>query len=346
MIRWIVVAGLAVVVAVSMILFNPLSLLPEGDADVIEAVVREQGEITVNDLSTTHEADGELRFAEQREVSDLSGSGGTLTALAPLGETVGGSSILYEVDGVPTVALAGDVPAWRTMTVDDVGVDVAQLETSLVALGYDPEEALTVDDTYTSYTADVVARWQEDVGLAVTGSVDLGSVVFIPSDSSVATVSGVVGSTAQGALLTVASAERELVFPVAGELLDTIEIGTEVSARLPDRSTVTALVVELAPSGDGSWAATAEVQPGESGDDAVLPEGDAVPLTVSWVEPIADGAMTVQASALARLDDGTYAIEVVGDDGTEFVPVEIGARSGSTIEIVTDLEVGTAIIVP
>ncbi len=381
MVRWGLVALLAIAVAGAAIVANPLALLPESDADAGAVVVeREQGQIALADLSTTHEVDGELRFADQRDISvagDASTSGGgTLTALAPLGQAVAGSDVLYEIDGVPTVALIGEVPAWRTMTVDDVGVDVFQLETNLVALGYDPDGALTVDDTFTDYTADVVEQWQEDLGLNVTGRVALGSVVFVPPGSTAATIGGVVGTSPQGVLLSVASAERELAFPVAAELLDTIEIGTEVSARLPDRSTVTATVVELAPSGDGSWEAVAEVSAGEGGEGS-LPEGDAIPMTVSWVEPIATGAKTVRADALVRLDDGSYAIELVRSDSdsaagsgsesdaesdtgpgagaggasgsgqeTTFVAVEIGARSGSTIEIITDLDVGTVFIAP
>ena len=105
-------------------------------------------------------------------------------------------------------------------------------------------------------------------------------------------------------------------------------------------------MIELAPSGAGSWEAIAEISAGDEGD-VVLPDGDAVPLTVSWVEPIATGAKTVRADALIRLDDGTYAIEViVSESETEFFPVEIGARSGSTIEIVTELDVGMTFIAP
>ena len=77
--------------------------------------------------------------------------------------------------------------AWRTMAVDDVGVDVFQLEANLVDLGYDPDGELTVDDTFTDYTADVVERWQEDLALEVTGRVALGSVVFVPSGSTTTT---------------------------------------------------------------------------------------------------------------------------------------------------------------
>jgi hypothetical protein len=83
-------------------------------------------------------------------------------------------------------------------------------------------------------------------------------------------------------------------------------------------------------------------------DDAdALPEGDVVPVTVSWTEVIAADVITVRANALTRLDTGAYVLEVVESAGTtRFVEVGIGRRSGSTVELVTDLAPGTVVIAP
>ncbi|NIR34535.1 MAG: peptidoglycan-binding protein, partial [Actinobacteria bacterium] len=53
----------------------------------------------------------------------------------------------------------------------DEGPDVRQLEQALVDLGYDPDGALTVDEDFTGFTATVVERWQEDVGIEEDGIV-------------------------------------------------------------------------------------------------------------------------------------------------------------------------------
>lgn len=362
--RWVrpIVMALAVVMIVAGlgIVFNPLGWLPDGD-DETTSTPRERSEIVMSDLSETIEVDGELRFAERREIAAV--VAGTLTSVIGLDAQVSPSTVLYELDETPTVALIGDVPAWRTMTVDDVGSDVAQLESNLVALGYDPDGLLSVDDTFTSYTATVVERWQEDLGVEATGAVEWGSVVFVPTDTKVSDVAGAVGqsinasasgsstgSVAGSSVLTVSTTEREVVFVVPADQAATIDVGTEVAARLPDRSSVTATVVELTPAELGTWEARAALSVGEASDTSdgtVLPSGESVPLTVSWSYEIASDATTVRANALTRHDDGSYALEVVADDGsTSFVPVGIGAASGSTIEIIGDLPPGTAIITP
>ena len=75
-------------------------------------------------------------------------------------------------------------------------------------------------------------------------------------------------------------------------------------------------------------------------------------MTVSWTHVLSADATVVRANALTRLDDGAYVVELVenpesaGDERTRFVPVEIGARSGSMVEIVTDLEPGAVLVAP
>lgn len=344
-VRWIVLAVAGVIVVAGLVVFNPLAPLFDGEIDTVETR-REQGEISVSSLSATVEAEGELIFADQREIG--AAGNGTLTDLADLGQQAEASTVLFEVDGEPTIALVGDVPAWRAMRIDDVGDDVAQLEANLVALGYDPAGELTVDDTFTEFTSVVVERWQEDLGLGVTGSVALGSVVFVPDSSRVTSVGATVGQSlgAPGAsVLSVSSSDRRLSFMVEAADLDTIAVGTEISARLPDRSTVNATVIELAPTGDGLWTATAEMAPVDEG--VVLPDGEAIPVTVTWTEVVASEVTTVRANALTRLDNGSYVLEVVdADDSTRFVPVGIGASTGSTVEVITDLPPGTVVVAP
>ena len=48
-----------------------------------------------------------------------------------------------------------------------IGPDVLQLETALVALGYDPDNEVIVDREFTSETAAMVERWQQHLGLSL-----------------------------------------------------------------------------------------------------------------------------------------------------------------------------------
>ncbi len=127
----------------------------------------------------------------------LARAAGTVTAAASEDDVLEQGDVLFTVDDRPVVLLYGDTPAWRTMQDDDIGTDVLQLETALVALGYDPDGTVTVDDEFTSRTEQMVERWQEDLGYLdddVDGIVRLGDVVFLPGPAEVNSVLSEAGS--------------------------------------------------------------------------------------------------------------------------------------------------------
>lgn len=90
--------------------------------------------------------------------------------------------------------LTGASSAGPTMPI--TGNDVLQLEAALVALGYDPEAMLTMDDEFTLATQEIVEAWQEDIGAHVDGIVDLGELVFLPGPAQVLDVLATPGSQA------------------------------------------------------------------------------------------------------------------------------------------------------
>ena len=342
--RWIAPLLVAFGIVATVLMLDPLDLdLLTGEnatGSGAAVPVREQTEIAVASLSTTTEVDGDIGPVARRPVH-ANGSG-TVTSLTDVGDGIEPGTVLFAVDGVPTVALPGSVPAWRPMSIDTVGVDVAQLEAALTELGFDPDGAMTVDDTYTSATAAAVEAWQADVGLDVTGTVGPSSVAFVPPDTRVVSVEATVGQTvvAGGAILEVATTERELAFSLEAEQLAGITVGSTVSFRLPDRSTFDAVITDIVSDGSGSWTITGRIDEG-----APLPDGDLLPVTVSWSYLLAEDVATVPAGALTRLDSGIVVVEVVEPGGaTRFVEVGVGASSGSTVEIITDLAPGTTVI--
>ena len=340
--RWFVFVLFAGAVIAAMIILDPLARLG-GTSDLEAVTPRDRSELSVVTLSTTNEANGQLIVADSRPV--IAGSGGTVTTVIEPGVAITTGLNLYAVNGAPTVAIPGDVPAWRTLRDDDVGADVAQLEAGLVALGYDPDGTMTVDDTFTTTTEAVVERWQEDVGLPVTGAVSLGSVVFLPEGSIVSSVDAAIGQEINTgtSMLTLASTQRLVQAQIGADLLASIDIGETISARLPDRTNLQATVTDIAVAGDGVWQVSAAL----ADTDDELPSGDAIPVDVTWTEVVAADVTTVRANALTRLDSGAYVVEVVdADDSTRFVEVGIGRRSGSTVELLTDLEPGTVVIAP
>ncbi|MGI9598699.1 MAG: hypothetical protein ACR2QK_21220 [Acidimicrobiales bacterium] len=346
--RLILLGGLGVAVTAGAIIFNPLALLPAPEAESGPAP-RETAQVTVRDLERTFEADdGNIVFVGERAVTDA--RPGTIGWIVDPEQELAPGDVLYERDQQPVVLLAGDVPAWRTMGVDDVGTDVAQLEANLLALGYGDESEFTDDDTFTSTTAVIVERWQADLGVEQTGTVALGDVVFSgivsgPTGGRVGSVAASVGdSTVGSTLLVLSTADRELVFTVGAESIGYISEGTVVSGRLPDRSSVEATVVDITPIGNGQSRVTARIV---AADSVELPLGDAIPVTVSWTEVLSAEAVTVPAGAVIRLDRGGYAVEVVSDRaGTELVAVEVGAHFGTDVEILAGIEPDTTVIAP
>src|SRR5262245_56131201 len=74
---------------------------------------------------------------------------GILTRVPAVGAVVGRGQALYEVDGYPVPLWYGARPAWRAFQLGMAdGPDVRQLEANLVALGFDPDRAITVDGHY------------------------------------------------------------------------------------------------------------------------------------------------------------------------------------------------------
>lgn len=109
----------------------------------------------------------------------VNGYAGTLTsvALAREGSAVSPGDVLYTVDLEPVVALHGSVPAFRDMRQGTQGDDVSQLQRYLVEAGY---LRGVPDGKYGAATAAAVDRWSGDLGVARSGGVPLGRVVFIP----------------------------------------------------------------------------------------------------------------------------------------------------------------------
>jgi multidrug efflux pump subunit AcrA (membrane-fusion protein) len=130
------------------------------------------------------------------EATVLARLSGTVTALPAVGDVIRRGERLYGLGGEPVLLLYGSVPAYRTLAngVSD-GKDVEQLERNLAALGYEPG---TVDEEFTYTTTEAVAAWQQDLGLEVTGEVELGRVAFLRGPQRVAKLEATLGEALGG----------------------------------------------------------------------------------------------------------------------------------------------------
>jgi hypothetical protein len=267
----------------------------------------------------------------------------TITSIVAANTSIVQGEVLYTVDGAPVVALDGALPAWRSMSISSVdGADIAQLEASLVAMGYDPSLKVVVDNHFDSATRTMVKAWQKGLGLATTGTVTLGSVVFLPSSTTVSAVGRAVGdSVGDGdTILTLATPSQEVLVDVpAGDEAQVVPglavgvgsvQGTVSRLRSADRNGAVVVQALIAP-------ATAI---------ASATNGSAVKVTLTLQNNA--GVLIAPAGALVSRLDGTYAVQVQTSDGaTKWLTVEMLGVSGGNVAIRgNDLADGTVLLLP
>jgi len=275
--------------------------------------------------------------------------GGILTRVPAVGAVVGRGQALYEVDGHPVPLWYGARPAWRTFGLGMAdGPDLRQLETNLVALGFDPDRAITVDQHYGRATRAAVKRWQLAIGRARTGAVPLGQVVFAPGPIRVTAVSATVGAPVQPgtAILTATSTRPVVTVALEPAFQQLVRRGDRVEVVLPDGRSIRGRVatvgrVATQPNtgtgtggqdqgqggdggGDGSGGqATVSVTIGLA-DPRAAANLDQAPVQVAITTQAHKGVLAVPVSALLAQPGGGHAVEVVEGNARRRVPVRTG----------------------
>jgi hypothetical protein len=285
--------------------------------------------------------------------------GGILTRVPAVGGVVGRGRPLYEVDGHPVPLWYGTRPAWRALRVGmSDGPDVRQLEANLVALSFDPDRAMTVDDHFSWATAAAVKRWQQAIGRAQSGAVALGQVVFLPGPIRVTAVAATVEAPlgAGTAVLTATSVRPDgnsLPGRVAGVGRVATQPGTGTGQNGQDQgqggngngngagqATVPVTVALATPHaaangglgrvGPGPAAAGPPRRPGPGG-----PALDQAPVQVAVTTQQHKGVLAVPISALLAQPGGGYAVQVVQGGSRRLVAVRTGLfdDTGGLVEV-------------
>jgi peptidoglycan hydrolase-like protein with peptidoglycan-binding domain len=294
-------------------------------------------EVTRQTLHETLDADGELGYGPT--LTATSRRRGTVTWLPDSGAVVSRGRPLYRIDNEPAVLMYGSVPAYRAMSPGLDGPDVAQLEDNLRDLGYD---GFTVDDEYTSATADAVAEWQEDRGLPETGVVDVGQVVFAAGQVRVDSLEAEAGqAAAPGArLLTYTGTTKVVTVDLEVEDRPVAKVGATVAVELPGGKDTKGKVTEVA----------TVIEPGSGSGEDAEPTTRLEALVALSDQRVADGlgeaavdvtltaserknVLTVPVAALVALDEGGFGVEVVDGRTTRHLPVETGLFAGGRVEI-------------
>jgi len=299
------------------------------------------------DLVQRSTVSGTLGYGDHRQI--VNSRPGTITGLPEEGRVLRPGAVVCRVDERPAVLFSGSQPAWRPLAegVRD-GRDVRQLERNPRALGYDDGRELAIDGHFDASTAAAVERWQVDLGLAATGQVGLGDIVFLPGARRVGTLTVSLGDRVRPGqpVMTTSSTERLVTAKIDASEQQDIAAGDKVTIDLRNGTTTTGTITEV-----GKVASTSpdEASGGQMTSDAatstitfeVRPDQpalagslDQAPVDLGVTSERAKNALSVPVSALLALRGGRYGVEVVRAGKTSIVEVTPGLYSdGGYVEI-------------
>ncbi|NUR90324.1 MAG: peptidoglycan-binding protein, partial [Nonomuraea sp.] len=293
-------------------------------------------------LTETKTVDGTLGYGDT--VTVTAKAQGVITWLPAEGAVITRGHAVYSLDADRRPLLYGTMPLYRTLQDGVEGKDVEQLERNLAKLGY---TGFTVDDTYSSATAQAVEDWQQDLGVPETGRVEPGDVVVADGPLRVASLKVAKGATATGPVLTATGTTRQVVvaLDVADEHL--VKRGTRATVELPDGSTVKGKVTSVGKtatqSGTGDDATTTvEVKIAVSRLKAGF---DSAPVDVTLVSEQRENVLSVPVGALLALSEGGYGVQLVDGATTRYAAVETGMFADGRVEV-TGVPEGATVAVP
>ncbi|MGQ4382274.1 peptidoglycan-binding protein [Streptomyces sp. SAS_270] len=216
------------------------------------------------------------------------------------------------------------------------GMDVMQFETNLAALGY---TGFTVDERFTPGTAAAVRRWQKSLGLAETGAVGVGDVIYSAGRVRIGSAGARLGSAVGENTLTYTGTARKVIVNASAADASWAVRGSAVTVELPDGTRVKGRVASVgkqanAPEGGGGE--------GGSGQPATVPvtvtvedqrsmgRWESGPVTVEYVGKQVTDVLAVPVAALVALAEGGHGLETAAG---RFVAVRTGLFADGNVEV-------------
>ncbi|MGW7518012.1 peptidoglycan-binding domain-containing protein [Streptomyces sp. NPDC054796] len=281
--------------------------------------------------------------ASQGDSSGDSGSAGIVTWMPGEGDTIKRGDAVYSVDQQKVPLLYGSTPLYRTLQSGVEGDDVEILEKNLSKLGYD---GFTVDEEFTSGTAEAVQEWQDDLGREETGTVKSGDAVIADGARRVADTKASPGGALSGELLSWTGTERVITVDLDVEYEDSVKKGTKASITLPDNTSAEAEVTDVGtPTTPKSDSESSDSGESEDSDTPTLPvelkvddqkklgNYQAASVDVELKDETRENVLAVPINALVAEGGGGYAVEVVTSKGSEYRPVKVGLFANSLVEV-------------
>jgi hypothetical protein len=180
-----------------------------------------------------------------------------------------------------------------------------------------------------------VKRWQLDVGLPATGTVEPADVVVEPRKVRVTGVTARLGDPASGSLLTLASTERVINVSMDPAAAAGVKDGQKVKLTTSDsksaRGTVRTVTQPPPPEDGGDQSSDAKVTVTVTADDAnAVKAADGSSIQVGFTAEVRQGVLTVPVGALLALHEGGYCLQL--PDG-RLIAVRTGLFAGGDVEV-------------
>jgi hypothetical protein len=358
--RWLVAGLLVVSVAVAGVVLartRPLARQDHGAGAADNGTHTSTATVTRRSLSSRTSVGGALGYSGDYTV--LGQGGGAVTRLPAPGLVIRQGQPLYWVAETPVLLLYGSVPAYRTLAEgatasDTSGRDVRQLNRDLVALGCARGLGLDASsDEFSWATRIAVQRLQARLGIARTGRLDLGRVVFLPSAARVTSVSATLGGPAGGPVLKATSATRLVTVDLDATEQSQVKLGDRVAITLPNGHTTPGRVSSIgkvATPGSGTDSAPkveVQISPTQASATGHL---DQAPVQVVITTGTVRNALVVPVAALLAVSGGGYAVELAGTDSADrLLRVSLGLfdDSAGLVQVSgTGLGAGQRVVVP
>jgi hypothetical protein len=349
----VVAVGAGVVVALS----DPFSsggtsrpgVVDNSDPTSVSTVARQN-------LSSQTQVPAKLGYAGSYSI--VNQAQGTVTAVPTLGQVVSQGQVLYQVSGAPVVLLYGAIPAYRALSEGVRGADVAELNSDLVALGYDTSTEIPSGAADFTYWTEVgVKKLQVALGVTENGTLALGQAVFAPTTVRVTSVSATLGAPAAPGqpVLSATSTSRQVSIALDASEQSEVGVGDKVTITLPNNQTTpgaissVGTVATVAASGSSDMEASIAVIVNPT-DPAATGTWDQAPVNVTITTGSVSNVLVVPVDALLAKSGGTYAVEVVGANGARhLVSVTLGLfddADGLVQVSGSELAAGQRVVVP
>ena len=308
--------------------------------------------VTRTDVQQQTAVTGTLGYAGNYSVIAPAGpaaSGGTagpasmITWLPAVGAVVTRGKPVYAVGGQPVPLFYGSRPAWRDMAPGITpGRDVRQLQRNLAALGYGSGLELAANGQFGLATELATERWQQAVGLPLTGTVPLGQVAFLPGPLLVSQQLAMVGGPVPNGTPIVqgTSTTPDVQLALDPAMAPTVRRGNRIAVTLPDGSTAPGVITQVSDVAQNP-ASDSQSQQGPPGSQ----QPPAVPVTARLSRPVhgvLDQAQ-VQVAITSAEDRGVLAVPItalLAQPGGRFAVVVVSSSAGRAVRRTVPVQAG------